>query len=418
MPRLRAFVCYSRQVKDEVATLASELQALNYEVWYDQALRGGQTWWDEILENLRGCDIFIAAISPETLDSQACGREWNYAASLGKSILPVVVGDGVSSNLLPPALSRIQLVDYRKQDRQAAFALVRALEGLPPSPPPPSPLPDSPPVPISYLSTLRERIESHDTLSFEEQSAVVVELEEGARNEADRADILALIERFTQRVDLLARIDKRASALRAGLADGAGAAFDQRQEPVTDDDKVPDPLTTADKAELPVRESSRQKLQWNVKRVTEELPHIMEGIVQHADVWVLEIDEQNTVTLQCEQVGKTNHLYASLRCRDTVLGVKQKELDKLGWQTKDRGAVTGVAGAALLYATSGLGLVALGSKKVRDYILTVEAARRWPLGDDNAELSAIASEVKVALEVIGPEARKVQACHASLAPTT
>jgi hypothetical protein len=50
---------------------------------------------------LRDTDIFVLLLHPGGLNSVACGREFGYAAALGKHILPVLVADGVSTNLLP-----------------------------------------------------------------------------------------------------------------------------------------------------------------------------------------------------------------------------------------------------------------------------------------------------------------------------
>ena len=112
---------YSRQSKEIVRTLADDIEALGHTVWFDQELTGGQAWWDQILERVRDCEVFVFALAPEALNSTACKREYQYAADLGKPILPVLVAEGVSINLLPPALSAIQFVDYQEQDRNAAF---------------------------------------------------------------------------------------------------------------------------------------------------------------------------------------------------------------------------------------------------------------------------------------------------------
>jgi hypothetical protein len=88
-------------------------------------LSGGQAWWEQILKQIRECDVFI--LSPESLDSVACKRELSYAMDLGKPILPILVADDVSINLLSPELSKIQFVDYRKQDRKAAIRLAKAI---------------------------------------------------------------------------------------------------------------------------------------------------------------------------------------------------------------------------------------------------------------------------------------------------
>ena len=139
MPNI--FISYNRKAEAIAKNLVDDLEALNNIVWFDQDLSGGQVWWNRILKTVRDCDIFVFVLNPESLNSTACKREYGYAVDLGKPILPVLVAEGVSTNLLPPALSQIQFVDYRKQDRTAAFRLARALTTIPPSEPLPKPFP-------------------------------------------------------------------------------------------------------------------------------------------------------------------------------------------------------------------------------------------------------------------------------------
>ena len=139
----------------------------------------GQAWWDQILSRIRDADIFVFALSPESLDSVACDREWRYAGDLGKGILPVLVSDGVEIDRLPPALSWIN-VDYQPRGREVA-RLARVLEALQPQPLPDL-LPEPPPVAVSYLSGLAQQLDSDATLSREEQSTLVWSLHRALRS--------------------------------------------------------------------------------------------------------------------------------------------------------------------------------------------------------------------------------------------
>ena len=64
---------------------------------------------------------------------------------------PLLLSDAISTNLLPPALTETQHVDYRSRDRAAGLKLARAIGSLPPAGPLPDPLPAPPDVPASYL---------------------------------------------------------------------------------------------------------------------------------------------------------------------------------------------------------------------------------------------------------------------------
>lgn len=178
----RVFVSYSRNNLDIVTQLIQDLQAVGVDTWHDQTLTGGQRWWDNILSNIRDCDIFIFALSPESWDSDACRSELRYVMQLGKTVLPVLVADGINLNLLPSPLNEIQVTDFRRRDKDAAFALVKSINTAAAAPPVPDPLPVPPEVPISYLSTLQERIGSSETLNAQDQITLLFELEEGLRD--------------------------------------------------------------------------------------------------------------------------------------------------------------------------------------------------------------------------------------------
>lgn len=204
MPKV--FVSYGRESMAAAEALASDIRALGHEAWFDQQLTGGQAWWNQILESVRGCDVFVFVLTPNSLRSMACMAEYGYAAALKRPILPVLVADGVSTNLLPPALSQIQFVDYRHQERSSGLKLARALATIPSAGPLPDPLPAPPDVPISYLGSVTEQIESRPALSYEQQSALVVDLKRGLRDPETSNDARALLARLRKRRDLLATI--------------------------------------------------------------------------------------------------------------------------------------------------------------------------------------------------------------------
>ncbi len=200
------FICYSRQNLDAVKSLVQDLEAVGNEVWFDQVLTGGQDWWDKILGRIRECDLFVFALSPETPDSYACKLEYSYASNLHKRILPVLIADGVSINQLPPALSKIQYLDYRHPDKQTAFALINTLNILPGPQELPDPLPEPPEAPISILGKLKNQIDSTSSLSFEEQTVLVFNLKNQLKESETPTDVLNLIRRLRNRNDLYVRV--------------------------------------------------------------------------------------------------------------------------------------------------------------------------------------------------------------------
>ncbi|MCX7111260.1 MAG: toll/interleukin-1 receptor domain-containing protein [Proteobacteria bacterium] len=65
------FISYNRTSEAIVKTLADDIEALGHNPWFDQELSGGQAWWEQVLKQIRDCDVFILILSPESLDSVA-----------------------------------------------------------------------------------------------------------------------------------------------------------------------------------------------------------------------------------------------------------------------------------------------------------------------------------------------------------
>jgi len=231
----RVFVSYSRHNVDEVTRLIHDLNAVGVDTWHDQTLTGGQRWWDSILANIRESEIFISALSPESLESEACKSELFYAERLGKPVLPVVVAEGVNVNLLPKALSQIQYTDCRSGDKESIFALLKSIMSTPQSPPLPDPLPAAPAVPISYLGNLNDRIESPEPLSSQDQITLLFELEEARREGRSPTEVRDLLLRLKRRDDLLAKIAIKIDAALAGL----DASPDVERKPITPEASAP-----------------------------------------------------------------------------------------------------------------------------------------------------------------------------------
>ena len=72
------FCSYARRDGNAVSALASDLEKLGQEVWFDQQLSGGQRWWETILEKIRRCDCFLMAVSSASVRSNGMSapRYW------------------------------------------------------------------------------------------------------------------------------------------------------------------------------------------------------------------------------------------------------------------------------------------------------------------------------------------------------
>jgi formylglycine-generating enzyme required for sulfatase activity len=201
----KIFISYDRASKDIVEELVQDLRDEDHDVWFDQHLTGGQKWWNNILSEIRKCEIFVAALTPDSLESSACQREMKYANDLQRILLPVRLSDKVSPDSLPLGLSELQWVDYTLRNIAALKSLRRTLKNLPKAPPLPDPLPAQPPVPISYLSQLREKIES-DSLVRQDQIQLVFELRQQFRKGERAKEMLDLLQRLNERDDIFAAV--------------------------------------------------------------------------------------------------------------------------------------------------------------------------------------------------------------------
>lgn len=215
----RVFVSYSRRNLEVVTQLIQDLNAVGVNTWHDQTLTGGQRWWDNILQNIRDCDIFVFALSPQSLDSEACKSELSYVAKLGKPILPVLVAEGVNINLLSHPLAEIQVTDCRSGDKQAVFALMKSIFATNAAPALPDPLPEPPAVPLSYMSNLSERIDSSLPMSAQDQITLLFELEQELDDANSRTEVRDLLLRLRRRDDLLAKISNKIDEALATLDD-------------------------------------------------------------------------------------------------------------------------------------------------------------------------------------------------------
>src|ERR1700741_1844580 len=146
------FVSYASQDRAAIDNLLTALQRA-HEVWLDEDLGGGEAWWRTILEQIRGCEVFIIAVSNNSLASKPCQAELRYAEALQRPILPVQVGPVESVRVTP--LAATQILDYRKPTKRAGVQLIEAVQELQAQRGPlPSPLPSEPEVPFAYLMRL------------------------------------------------------------------------------------------------------------------------------------------------------------------------------------------------------------------------------------------------------------------------
>ncbi|HZQ32670.1 MAG TPA: toll/interleukin-1 receptor domain-containing protein [Mycobacterium sp.] len=200
---MTVFISHSSRDAAAVQTLVKHIESANEAVWLDTELTGGQAWWDEILNQIRGCTVFLFALSNNSRTSKPCRAELDYAKALGLPILPVEIGD-TDSYGIDPLFSDV--IDYRTPDVDSSIRLITTLRKraaergeLP------DPLPEPPPIPYEYLQRLGVTIESSEPLTLTQQTEIVFELQRALNDEQEETvheDIRHLLRALRRRPDV------------------------------------------------------------------------------------------------------------------------------------------------------------------------------------------------------------------------
>ncbi len=103
------FVSYSRAQWEIAAGLASWLRSAGFTTWFDDTIAGGQAWWDQILREIRKCDVLLACVSEDYRASDACDKERAYALAWNRNILPLRVTE-ITADQGPSELNQWQWV--------------------------------------------------------------------------------------------------------------------------------------------------------------------------------------------------------------------------------------------------------------------------------------------------------------------
>lgn len=182
----------------------------------DEELSGGQVWWNEIVAKIRQCDAFLFLVSPSSVESEACLLELSYATSLNRIVIPVHIVE-TDLRAMPSSLESHQIVTYTHGDKTETMSLARALAQVEAGRPLPDPLPEEPPLPGSYLGSIRDRIKSKDPMNLDQQLGLLHRLRVRADDGAGD-DVSSLLTGFRARDDLFASVASQIDELHRLLA--------------------------------------------------------------------------------------------------------------------------------------------------------------------------------------------------------
>lgn len=106
---MKLFISYARVDKSYCIQIVDTLDV--HDTWFDQRLYAGMHWWKEILRRLDWCEGFVYLLSPESVSSEYCKREFELAQGLGRHIFPVLIHEGTE---IPATLREVQYANMSK----------------------------------------------------------------------------------------------------------------------------------------------------------------------------------------------------------------------------------------------------------------------------------------------------------------
>lgn len=198
--RVQIFVSYARQDEDKATELHDKLTVAEHDVWFDHELRGGQEWWDVILDRIESSDLFIFVVSPDSMRSRACGLEAGYADALDRPIVPIQVRPTELAKM-PDAIQKINVREFVDPDIDDWLQLTVDVtkttpRGLPDR------MPERPAAPIADLSDARELV-ARPTISASDQRRLVAELRQRVTNPDESRAVVAVLDQLKEHPDIV-----------------------------------------------------------------------------------------------------------------------------------------------------------------------------------------------------------------------
>ena len=130
-PKPFAFISYSH---DDLDTISEYLDAAdeNYRFWYDEGIKSGAEWVEEIGNKIFDCDIFIVFLSKSALTSHYIKDEITYAYKYAKKMMAVLLEPLSLPRSLELMLGRFQYINFYEE---SSFddRLVKFIQGIPDS---------------------------------------------------------------------------------------------------------------------------------------------------------------------------------------------------------------------------------------------------------------------------------------------
>ncbi len=190
---VQLFVSYARVDKDIADALVADGHALGHHVFYDRDLSGGQRWWDTLLDQIQGSEVFLPVLSDDYRTSQACQAEASWAAALGVPFVPMVTVEQ-SPGLYDPVIAEANWISYDPALRGSLADLARGLAAAPPVTSP-AVAPSRPEIPLTYLNAIDRQLRDAPEIGRGEQLTLISDLRSklGSRDDHNARELLATL---------------------------------------------------------------------------------------------------------------------------------------------------------------------------------------------------------------------------------
>lgn len=184
---MKLFISYARTNRKQVEELQDVLERSGHDAWFDDEITAGDDWWNMILTSIESCDIFVFALTPESTNSEACHAEFQYAVTLNKPILPIMLKQaelpiGKLAETHYVAAKNLRNTDTVLEISRALFRLQERITHK--EFPAPEPTPERPPFPFpdDPLTEVREQIGNLSSLSENDLLGMIYHIKQVSRS--------------------------------------------------------------------------------------------------------------------------------------------------------------------------------------------------------------------------------------------
>jgi len=120
------FVSYAHKDRGFVDRLAADLRRRRVKVWFDERLRGGETWIGQLATAIECTDAFILVMSPTSVASDHIQGELSTALALKKKVYPLMYQDCD----VPSVIVALQYINIGADYARSLDELVESLDEL------------------------------------------------------------------------------------------------------------------------------------------------------------------------------------------------------------------------------------------------------------------------------------------------